>query len=200
MDQHKILPLVGVLALQGDFMEHRHALEACGAAVMEVRTPEDLSRVDALILPGGESTTIGKLLQWTGLAPELKARIEEGMPVYGTCAGAIVLAKTIVGREQAPHLGVMDIEVERNAYGRQQDSFETALTVTLDGTETSVVAVFIRAPKILWVGPSVNVLSTLNGTIVMAREKNMLVSTFHPELTPGLEIHRYFIEQMILTS
>jgi 5'-phosphate synthase pdxT subunit len=200
MVQQKTSPLIGVLALQGDFLEHRRALEGCGAQVLEVRTPQDLEAVRGLVIPGGESTTIGKLLQWTGLEEALRHRIQQGMPVYGTCAGAILLAKTIAGREKAPQLGIMDIAVERNAYGRQLDSFEQSLTVHFNGIPHVVSAVFIRAPKITAVGPSVEVLSTLNDTIVMARENHILVSTFHPELTPELAIHRYFVEQMVSAS
>lgn len=185
--------IVGVLDLQGDVIEHRRALEACGAQVILVKTPTDLEKVDALVMPGGESTTIGKLMNWNGLTEPLRKRIREGMPVYGTCAGAILLSKKITGKETAPNLGLMDIEIERNAYGRQVNSFETSIEVALEDHKQSIPAVFIRAPKIKSVGQKVKVLAQWDGEIVLAQEENMLVSTFHPELTNNLTIHRYFL-------
>lgn len=187
-------PRVGVLALQGDVFEHVRALELCGAETILVKNVDDLQHVHGLILPGGESTTIGKLLTWTGLDEAIRNRVKAGMPVYGTCAGAILLSKTLVGSHTAPHLKLMDITVERNAYGRQLDSFETFLTVDFPNAPQSIPAVFIRAPKIPAVGPTVKVLSRHENEIIMAQEGHRLVTTFHPELTEDLTVHHYFLE------
>jgi 5'-phosphate synthase pdxT subunit len=182
-------PIVGILDLQGDVIEHRRALEACGAEVMSVKTVEDLMRVEGLIIPGGESTTIGKLMEWYDLAEPIRKRVAEGMPIYGSCAGTILLAREIVGKETAKSLAVMDIEVERNSYGRQLDSFED--DVEMDGNK--IPAVFIRAPRIKKLGQNVVPLAQCGPDVVLAREGNKLVSTFHPELTPDLTVHRYFL-------
>ncbi len=182
---------VGVLGLQGDFAEHLETLRRIGAEPVDVRRAEQLDDVDALIIPGGESTTIGKLMELYGIDGRIRARAAEGMPVWGTCAGAIVLAKRVPGRPQ-PLLGLMDVTVERNAFGRQVDSFE----VDLDAPELGgppFHAVFIRAPKIESVGPGVEVLARLDdGTIVAAREGSLLATSFHPELTGDGRFHRYF--------
>ena len=182
---------VGVLGLQGDFAEHLHTLERIGAEGVDVRRPDQLDEIDALIIPGGESTTIGKLAQRFELIPKLKDRIAHGMPVWGTCAGAIFLAKDVPAHPH-PILGVMDISVERNAFGRQLDSFETDLEVS--GFDSPYHAVFIRAPKIAKGGKSVEALAKLDdGTVVAARQGNLLATSFHPELTKDDRFHRYFL-------
>jgi 5'-phosphate synthase pdxT subunit len=186
---------VGVLALQGDFLEHCQVLEAVGAEAREVRLPADLEGVDALILPGGESTTIARLLDAAGLRLPLLRRIGEGMPTWGTCAGMILLAKRV--REERPlPLGVMDIEVARNAFGRQVDSFEADVEVAgLAGGPFR--AVFIRAPVILSAGPGVEILARLpDGTPVAARQGSLLATAFHPELTDDLRLHRWFLQMV----
>lgn len=183
---------VGVLDLQGDVIEHCRALEACGAIAVRVKTMKDLDRVQGLIIPGGESTTIGKLMQWTGLDEAIRARIVMGMPVYGTCAGSILLAQRLEGQQQAASLGVMDVAIERNAYGRQLDSFEAHVEIE----KQDVPAVFIRAPRITSIGPAVSVLGRYKNDVVMAREGLCLISTFHPELTSDLTVHRYFLKMV----
>lgn len=187
-------PTVGVLALQGDVVEHMTMLRGLGVEAVEVRTPEDLAKVDALIIPGGESTTIGKLAVEYGLDRAIPARVNAGMPVYGTCAGMIALSKQARGGEP-PLLRLMNITVRRNAYGRQVDSFETDLDVPALGGPP-LHAVFIRAPLIENVGPDVEVLASLDGKPVLARQGNMLVSAFHPELTADDRVHRYFVEML----
>ena len=184
--------LIGVLALQGDVIEHRRALEACGVDALDVRTVEELSRVEGLIIPGGESTTLGKLMKWYGLDEAIRERGAAGMPIYGTCAGTILLARKVVGRDQAQPLGLMDIEVERNSYGRQLDSFVTKVNFE----EVNVGAVFIRAPRIKAHGAEVKVLAEYEGDVVLARQGNLLVSTFHPELTEDRTLHQYFINMI----
>lgn len=187
-------PKVGVLALQGDVVEHVKMLRGLGVEAIEVRTPEDLAKVDALVIPGGESTTIGKLAVEYGLDRAIPARVKEGMPVYGTCAGMIALSKQASGGEP-PLLRLMNITVRRNAYGRQVDSFETDLEIPALGGPP-LHAVFIRAPVIENVGPDVEVLASLGGKPVLARQGNMLVSAFHPELTADDRVHRYFVEML----
>lgn len=186
-------PIVGILDLQGDVIEHRRMLKRCGATVVLVKTVEDLGKVQALILPGGESTAIGKLLHWYELAEPLKQRVRAGMPVYATCAGLILLAKKNVGQETAANLGLMDITVERNSYGRQMDSFETLIDVRLNKILKKIPAVFIRAPRIKSIGKACKILAYCERDIVLVQEKNKLVSSFHPELTQDLTIHRYFL-------
>jgi 5'-phosphate synthase pdxT subunit len=183
---------IGVLALQGAFREHRQMLERCGVDVIEVRKADDIDAIDGLVIPGGESTTIGKLLVEWGLADKIINRARKGMPVYGTCAGLIVVAKEIAGHEKQPRLGLMDIVARRNAYGRQVDSFEHVFTVPELGEEP-FKAVFIRAPYIEECKPEVRILAEHNGKVVLARQKNILVSSFHPELTDDDRIHRYFL-------
>ena len=183
---------VGVLGLQGDFAEHLATLRGIGAEGIDVRRPEQLDGVDALIIPGGESTTIGKLAERYGITPKLRERIAEGMPVWGTCAGAIFLAKDVPGHPH-PILSAMDISVERNAFGRQQDSFEADLEVRDIGGKP-YHAVFIRAPKITKTAPDVETIAALaDGTIVAARQGNLLATSFHPELTQDDRFHRYFL-------
>jgi len=182
---------VGVLALQGDVVEHKKILGALGVEAVDVRLPEDLENMDGLIIPGGESTTIGKLMVRYGLDQAIPARAAQGMPVYGTCAGMILMARTVHGGEP-PLLRMMDITVLRNAYGRQVDSFETNLDVPVLGPPP-LRAVFIRAPVVEEVGAAVDVLASLNGHPVLARQGGLLVSSFHPELAPDDRIHRYFL-------
>jgi 5'-phosphate synthase pdxT subunit len=183
---------VGVLALQGAFVEHRKMLERLGHEVVEVRLPDDLASVDALVIPGGESTTIGKLLVDYSLLEPIRHRIDAGMPTLGTCAGAIVLAKDI-GRDQ-PLIGAMDLVVNRNAFGRQIQSFETDVKVPALGG-TPIHAIFIRAPSIVAVGPKAEPLATLeDGTIVAARQGNLVATAFHPELTDDTRLHEYWLK------
>lgn len=183
---------IGVLALQGAFREHIEALHKLGAETVEVRLPEQLEGLDGLIIPGGESTAIGKLAVKYGLKDAIAHFAESGKPVYGTCAGMIMLSKD-VGHDQ-PLLGLMNIKVERNAFGRQLDSFETDLKIPALGKEP-FPAIFIRAPRIESVGDGVEILSRLDDdkTIVAARQANMIVTAFHPELTPDLRWHKYFL-------
>jgi len=181
--------VIGVLDIQGSVVEHVAALEKLGLDVVRVKHPEDLEEIKGLIIPGGESTTIGKLLRRFGLREAILKRVDEGMAIWGTCAGAILLAKKIVGSQQADGLELMNIAVERNAYGRQLDSFETPLEFAGD----SVPAVFIRAPKIVSVGDNVKILAIYKNDIVAAREGNLLATTFHPELSEDLRVHRYFV-------
>jgi pyridoxal 5'-phosphate synthase pdxT subunit len=185
-------PVVGVLAYQGDVREHLAALAAVGAGAVEVRTPADLGRVDGLVVPGGESTVIGKLASWHGLLEPLRERARAGFPVLGTCAGMIFLAREVEGPPQ--HLlGVMDVRVRRNAFGRQVASFETEFDVKgLDGGPVS--AVFIRAPWVSEHGPAVEVLAEVDGRVVAAREGNLLATSFHPELAGEHRFHRWFVD------
>jgi len=178
---------IGILAFQGDVLEHTQALKRLGAESCEVRSVHDLQRVDALIIPGGESTVITKFLQETGLDDAITRRHQnEQFPIFGTCAGAIVLAKG--------HLSLMDIVVERNAYGPQSESCTADITLALPEGEERVSGVFIRAPKIVSVGNSVEVLGRYQGDPVVCRQGNVLVSTFHPELLKGVScLHKYFI-------
>jgi 5'-phosphate synthase pdxT subunit len=183
---------VGVLGLQGDFAEHLRVLASIGAEGIDVRRPEQLDEIDALIIPGGESTTIGKLAARYEIIPKLRERIADGMPVWGTCAGAIFLAKDVPGHPH-PVLSAMDISVERNAFGRQLDSFEADLDVKGIGGGP-YHAVFIRAPKITKTARDVETIAALDdGTVVAARQGNLLATSFHPELTPDDRFHRYFL-------
>ena len=180
---------IGVLALQGAFAEHVAALHAIGVEAVEVRLPEQLADVDGLIIPGGESTTMRRLIARWGLREPILALAAEGKPLFGTCAGMIVLSKQIEGGEDAV-LPLLDVTVERNAFGRQLESFETELHVPLLG-ETPVHAVFIRAPIIEHVGDDVDVLSRLDdGRIVAVRQRNVLATSFHPELAGETRFHR----------
>ena len=181
---------IGVLAMQGAYREHLQMLKTLGVEAIDVRYEQDIDNIDGLIIPGGESTTKGKLIKTLGLYDKLKSRIQNGMPVWGTCAGMILLAKNIVN-ESYNHLAVMDINVRRNAYGRQLGSFETKAPV--NGIGDDIDMVFIRAPYIESVGENIEVLSTVDGNIVAAQEGNMLVTSFHPELTEDLRVHKYFI-------
>jgi 5'-phosphate synthase pdxT subunit len=182
----------GVLALQGDFREHALAFADAGATPVEVRTPEDLRDVECLAIPGGESTTIGKLARAYGLVEPIRERARAGMPILGTCAGMIVLARRVVGGEAL--LGLMDIEVRRNAYGRQVDSFESDLVV--EGIDHRVRGVFIRAPVVEEVGPAVRVLAEHEGHPVVLEERSLLVASFHPELVGETGLHRYLMRKV----
>jgi len=183
--------IVGVLALQGAFREHQLILAGLGVSSCQVRKPGDLQSVDALIIPGGESTTISKLLADYELFDRICLLVNEGLPILGTCAGAILMAKEIED-STLPGLGLMDLKIRRNAFGRQVDSFEEDLPIPVLGEE-SFRAVFIRAPQITGAGPNVEVLASYNGQIVMARQNKMLAATFHPELTADQRFHKYFL-------
>lgn len=183
---------IGILGFQGAIIEHQRHIESIGQEAVNVKYPRQLQELDGIILPGGESTTIGKLLVRTGMMEPLRKRIqEEGLPVWGTCAGMILLAKELVN-DEVTHLNVMDIAVRRNAYGTQIDSFDTYADIP-EVSEQKVPLVFIRAPYITKVGEGVNVLCVLEGHVVAAREKNMLVTSFHPELTDCSAFHQYFV-------
>jgi 5'-phosphate synthase pdxT subunit len=187
------LARAGVLGLQGDFREHIETFQRLGTEAVDVRRPEQLDDIDALVIPGGESTTIGKLALHYGFIPKLKARVAEGMAVWGTCAGAIFIAREVPGHPH-PLAGLMDITVRRNAFGRQLDSFEADLDVPALGSDP-FHAVFIRAPLIEAVGDGVEVLSAMpDGTIVAARQDNLLATSFHPELTRDGRFHDYFLK------
>ena len=182
---------VGVLALQGDFAEHANILRRLGAEVREVRLPADLASVSSVIIPGGESTTITRLIARYGLGDALR-EFARGHPVWGTCAGMIVMARKATDLDQEI-LGIIDVEVERNAFGRQVDSFETDLEIAEVGG-APLHAVFIRAPLIRSVGPRVKVLAKIEGQgVVAAREGQSLVTSFHPELTRDTRMHEYFL-------
>ena len=185
---------IGVLGLQGSFAEHIAAIEKCGAQAVDIRHSWQLADVDGLIIPGGESTAIAKL---TGDNPDpifdtIKKRVEAGLPVYGTCMGSIFMAREIEGSEQG-RLACMEIKVRRNAFGPQRNSFETSITINALGAEP-FPAVFIRAPIVVSVGTAVEVLATVEEGIVMAREKNLLITAFHPEITNDLRVHQYFLD------
>ena len=182
---------IGVLALQGDFALHARALARCGAEVVEVRKPEQLDDLDGLIMPGGESTTLLKLMDAWGFVPALEKFHAGGKPIFGTCAGLILLAREVSSPTQFS-LGFIDVGAERNAYGRQRESFAAAGTVELDGGAVPVEMVFIRAPRIRRIGEGVTTLGRHAGEPVMARQGTVLVSTFHPELTDDPTIHTYF--------
>lgn len=186
--------IVGVLGLQGDFREHLWALQKLHVETIVVKTVEDLKRVRGLIIPGGESTTIGRLARLTGIADELKKRVLEGMPVYGTCAGMILLAKRIANYPYQYSFGFMDITVERNAYGRQVESFEVELNIPAIGDKFK--AIFIRAPKIVECGEKVEVLAKYENVPVLVQQENLLAGSFHPELGDDLRIHEYFLRMV----
>lgn len=203
-------PHIGVLALQGDVREHRQALEHLGASSRSVRTVEDLAAVDGLVLPGGESSTIAKLAGLFDLLEPLRAAATNGLPMYGSCAGMILLATDLEGAAAAGQdtFGAIDMTVRRNAFGRQIDSFEASLD--LAGLDSPLRAVFIRAPAVVRVGPAVEVLATVHeaqgitggdetatvDSIVAVRQGNAIATSFHPELTGDLRVHRMFIEMV----
>lgn len=182
----------GVLALQGDFAAHRAALRDLGAESIEVRRANDLAWIDGLVIPGGESTTLLRLLEGTGIEQAARELLKRGGAVFGTCAGAILLASRVIQPEQSSWK-LLDATIERNSYGRQTDSFEGAATHTGLG-EGPLPVVFIRAPRIREVGPGVEVLAELEGFPVLVRQGPVLAATFHPELTADRRVHRLFVE------
>jgi pyridoxal 5'-phosphate synthase pdxT subunit len=189
------MPRIGVLAIQGDFAAHMATLREAGAEVYEVRKAAELRQVDGLVIPGGESTTLLKFI----LNPDLdyieafQEFHQAGKPMFGTCAGLILVAKDVLNPAQFS-FGFIDVGVERNAYGRQKESFETVGESYLEGTAKPLKMVFIRAPRITRLGAQVDLLATCHEEPVMARQGNILVATFHPELTGDLTVHRYFLE------
>jgi len=184
---------IGCLSLQGAFLEHQQVLARLGCEAVRTRSKEDLLNIDGLIIPGGESTTIGKLLLQFDLADTLLAQARAGMPIFGTCAGMIMLAKEIEGSDQY-RLGLMDMEVRRNAFGRQVASFEADLQV--EGIDHPVRGVFIRAPLVTAIWGEARGLSRLDEQMVMVRQNNLLAASFHPELTEDVSIHDYFLQML----
>jgi 5'-phosphate synthase pdxT subunit len=181
---------VGVLALQGAFAAHSDCLTSIGVQSIEVRTPEQLSSVDALLMPGGESSTMSQLLESSGLFDPISSRIAGGMPVFGTCAGMILLASEILdGRSDQRSFSAIDISVRRNAFGRQVDSFEA----TINSSVGDFHGVFIRAPRIERVGDDVEILGSIDGEPVLVRQGNVLAASFHPELSNDARLHEYFV-------
>ena len=196
------LPVIGVLALQGDVREHAAALTASGSRPVLVKRAAELAGLDGIVLPGGESTTIGRLLEIFEVRAPLQAAIAAGLPTYGSCAGMVLLAASIVdGLAGQPLLGGLEIVVRRNAFGRQVDSFETELAMT-GIVGPPLKAVFIRAPWVENVGPSVEVLATMPGegptagSVVAVRQGNVLATSFHPELTGDARVHEYFVKMV----
>lgn len=188
----KSAAIIGVLDIQGSVAEHLAMLRRLKVPAVAVKTKEDLANICGLIIPGGESTTIGKLLKLYGLDVEIRRRAREGsLAVWGTCAGAILLAKKIIG-PRPNSLELMDIEIERNAYGHQMESFETEIDVPKLGKK-KIPAVFIRAPRVSTIKPSVQVLAQLKGSPIMLQQGNLLATMFHPELTNDTRVHHYFI-------
>jgi 5'-phosphate synthase pdxT subunit len=187
-------PVIGVLALQGAFAAHAESLTRVGARVAEVRTPEHLGGVDALVMPGGESSTMSNLLVSSGLFDPIAARINDGMAVFGTCAGMILLASEILdGRDDQRNFAAIDISVRRNAFGRQVDSFETDIPTSVGNFH----GVFIRAPRIERVGGSVEVLGSLGGEPVLVRNERVMAASFHPELAGDDRLHDYFVSTVL---
>jgi len=185
---------IGVLALQGAFIEHEYMLQKLGIDSFEIRQKKDLEQTfDGIIIPGGESTVIGKLLRELDLFYPIQDLIKNELPVFGTCAGLILLAKEVLG--ETSHLATMDIKVKRNGYGRQINSFNTNAHIE-KVSDTPIPLVFIRAPFITEVGPEVEILHSIDGKIVAAKQKNMLVTSFHPELTNDLSFLKYFINMI----
>ena len=179
---------IGIFALQGAFIEHQKMMDSLGCETFQIRSLDDVKdrKIDGIILPGGESTVMMKMLKKTGLDKWLIKNVKDGMPVFGTCAGTIILSKS--------HLNLMDIEVDRNAYGSQLDSFETTVKCEIRNQKCEINAVFIRAPKITKTGKKVKYLSKYKNDVILAGQDNMLVATFHPELTEDTRIHKYFLE------
>jgi 5'-phosphate synthase pdxT subunit len=191
-------PTIGVLALQGGYEAHQKSLVRLGSFTRYVRVPEDLEGLDGIILPGGESTTIGKLMDRYKLLEPLKEKILNGFPVFATCAGLILLSEEVVGRTQH-QLGVLNTTVDRNAYGRQIESFETTLEVKLQ-ERTKIPAIFIRAPRITHFGKHVETLAIFEGSPVMVRQNNILAASFHPELTDSDKVHSYFLQDFVVKT
>ena len=190
---------IGVLALQGDFALHAKALAKCGVEAVEVRKPSELDEIDGLIIPGGESTTLLNLMDAWNFPAALEKFHSAGKPIFGTCAGLIILARDVENPKQFS-LGLIDVAVERNAYGRQRESFEAQGTVRLDDRPVQLEMVFIRAPRIRRIGPGVQVLAEHHGEPVMARQHRVLVATFHPELTDSTAVHQYFCDVVAKTK
>ena len=187
------MPKIGILAIQGDVKEHTLVLNKIGAEVVEVRLPDELEGLDGLVIPGGESTTIIQLIDLYDLRKPLISKIQAGMPAWGTCAGMVVLAGSLIDEKPDP-LHLMDIEVSRNAFGAQINSFETFISVK-DIGEPKIRAVFIRAPVVTKVGKNVEIMAKLENDIpVCVRDGNMLATAFHPELTQDTRIHQYFVD------
>lgn len=184
---------IGVLGLQGAVREHVRSIEACGAEALVVKKVEQLQEVDGLIIPGGESTTMRRLMDKYGFMEPLEQFAAQGKPMFGTCAGLIILAKRIVGYEK-PHLGLMDVTVERNSFGRQRESFEAELSIA--GIADDFVGVFIRAPHIVEVGEDVEILAKHEDRIVAARQGQFLGCSFHPELTDDHRVTQYFVNMV----
>lgn len=186
---------IGVLALQGDFALHAKVLRGCGVSAVEVRKPSELADVEGLIIPGGESTTLLRLMDEWEFVPAVEKFHADGNPIFGTCAGLIVLAREVENPRQFS-LGLVDVTVERNAYGRQRESFEANGLAVLDGRPTPIEMVFIRAPRIRRLGPGVEALAAHGPDPVLARQGSILVGTFHPELTDDPAIHHYFCDMV----
>ena len=185
---------IGVLALQGAFAAHAEHLRTVGADTVEIRTPENLDSLDGLMMPGGESSTMSHLLRTSGLFDPVSTLIADGLPVFGTCAGMILLATEILdGRDDQTNFGAIDISVRRNAFGRQVDSFETEMATDFGG----VHGVFIRAPRIERTGPGVEVLGRLGDEPVLVRQGNVVAASFHPELTSDTRLHGHFVSTMV---
>jgi len=186
---------IGVLALQGAFAAHLAVIQRAGARAHEVRVPRDLDDCDALVIPGGESTTMSKLLMSAELFEPLAKRLADGMPTFGTCAGMILLAREVAdGRPDQRSFGALDIAVQRNAYGRQADSFEA--DITIEGCAESFHAVFIRAPRITRVGAGVETLASHAGAPVLVRSKTVMAASFHPELAEDDRVHEFFFDMI----
>ncbi len=184
---------VGVLALQGAFARHQKVFHQLSVDAVEVRTPADLEKVDALVMPGGESTTMSQLLESSQLFDPIKNRLKDGLPVFGTCAGMILLSKTILdGRDDQLSFDAINIDVQRNAYGRQIDSFE--VDIEIDSLDQPFHAVFIRAPRIVSLGSQVRALAYCGDDVVLARQDNVMVASFHPELADDVRLHELFLK------
>lgn len=184
---------IGVLALQGAFASHQKVFLELSVEAVQVRTAADLSKVDALVMPGGESTTMSQLLETSELFEPISLRIKKGMPVFGTCAGMILLSKKILdGRDDQLSFDAIDIDVQRNAYGRQIDSFEAEIEI--DSLDSPFNAVFIRAPRIVSLGPEVHALAYCGDDVVLAKQENILVASFHPELANDVRLHELFLK------
>jgi pyridoxal 5'-phosphate synthase pdxT subunit len=183
---------VGVVSIQGDFEKHLQSLQRIGAPAKEVRTPEDLEGVARLILPGGESTAVGLLMQRFGLGEAIQAKAKQGMPIWGTCMGMILMATDIEDRPDQYSLKLLDVTVKRNAFGYQVHSFEDA--VPMEGLDEDVLGVFIRAPILTRLGPDVQALAHYDGKVVAARQGNLLGTSFHPELTEDTRLHEWFVD------
>ncbi|MDD2999187.1 MAG: pyridoxal 5'-phosphate synthase glutaminase subunit PdxT [Candidatus Riflebacteria bacterium] len=184
---------IGILALQGAVREHAASVQKCGAEAVQIKSADELKHIDGLILPGGESTTMRRLINTYGLLKPLQDFANLGKPVFGTCAGLILLARSIAG-ESTCHMGVMDVTVERNSFGRQVNSFEASLDIKNVGQQFP--GVFIRAPHIVEAGKDVDILCEYDGRIVMARQKNLLGCAFHPELTEDQRVMHYFVKMV----